>query len=371
MKLVVLGRSITAASLNSHASFYRGLLRDFASRGHTVCFIQHDSPPESCSADMREVEGVNLNRYSTLDELKHYHTGDVREADAVIVCSSIEHPIAVGEWVTENASGVTAIHDTDTPGTVAALRRGESPATVTRELIAKYHIYLSSTGGSTLAQLEKNWRAPSARTLYFAADATTYFPEYHPAIWDLGYAGTYFLNREAAVERLVMTVASRSPDLRFVMTGPDFPAHLAAPANVERLLPAAPVHQRRLYGQQRFALHLSQTDMLLAGWSPTVRLFEAAACGKPVITDCWSGVDEFFKPGREILLATSAGDVLRILRELNDDDARSIGYAARRRVLSSHTTEHRAMELETILHQAGVSWFGPSVGAMPWSMAPP
>jgi spore maturation protein CgeB len=356
MKILVLGRSITGACDNPHAIFYRSLLRDLANRGHDIQFIEHAAGLSGAEHEVREVAGVELNCYATLRELQHYHARDLQEADAVIVDSTAPECLALGEWVVANATGVTAFYDVNTPVTLAALRRRERTC-ISPALITKFRLYLSSSGGVILTQLEKNWRSPAARPLYGAADPSIFFPEFYYPQWDLGYAAPFLPDRQSALEQLMFGAADRAPECNFLLSGGDFPDNFSLPANVTCCSARSPVEQRRLYQQQRFALHVTRPDMLLAGWSPHARLFEAAACGTPVISDGWSGVEEFFTPGREILLATSAANVVRLLRELTEDDRRAIGQAARRRILSSHTTEHRALELENLLYEAGASPF--------------
>lgn len=352
MKLVVLGLSITSSWGNGHATTYRGLLREFARRGHHVQFLERDVSWYADNRDVRALPGVEINLYRNLDVLKHHHTEDVRDADAVIVGSYVQEGIALGEWVLRTATGITAFYDIDTPVTLAGLRRGGVDY-LSADLIPRYGLYLSFSGGPTLHELEERWHSPAARPLYCAVDPGEYYPANANRRWDLGYLGTYSADRQPALERLLLRAATRSPELRFIVAGPQYPPQLAWPKNVERSEHLPPDQHRRFYNQQRFTLNLTRADMIAAGWSPSVRLFEAAACGTPIISDCWRGIEEFFTPGREILLATSAADVAGMLHELSDQAALAIGAAARQRVLAEHTAAHRAQELE--IHLTGTS----------------
>jgi spore maturation protein CgeB len=345
MKLVVLGLSITSSWGNGHATTYRGLLREFARRGHRVQFLERNVPWYADNRDQCEIPGVEIVLYDDLDELKARHSAEVREADAVIVGSYVQVGIELGNWVLETATGVTAFYDIDTPVTLAGLKRGGIDY-LSAELIPRYDLYLSFTGGPTLRELEQRWQSPAARPLYCAVDPNDYYPTPHPQVWDLGYLGTYSADRQPGLERLMLRAATRVPERRFIVAGPQYPGDIVWPRNVERCEHLPPSQHRRFYNQQRFTLNLTRADMIAAGWSPSIRLFEAAACGTPIISDCWAGIEEFFTPGREILLATSDADVVRILQEFSPESAATIGAAARRRVLAKHTAAHRAKELE-------------------------
>jgi spore maturation protein CgeB len=136
------------------------------------------------------------------------------------------------------------------------------------------------------------------------------------------------------------------------VAGPQYPHGIAWPANVTRIEHLPPGDHARFYAAQRFTLNVTRADMVRAGWSPSVRLFEAAACGTPIISDFWPGLSTFFEPGREILIARSTADALRVLDRLAEDERREIGTRARRRVLAQHTAMHRAVELEGFAREA-------------------
>jgi spore maturation protein CgeB len=283
--------------------------------------------------------------YSYLDELRAFEN-DVREADCVIVGSYVPDGVAVGEWVVETANGVTAFYDIDTPVTLAKLGRGDHEY-IAPDLIPRYDLYLSFTGGPTLGLIEEKYGSPAARAVYCSADETIYFPDESEIKWDLGYMGTYSDDRQPALERLLIEPARRLPQLKFVVAGPKFPDAIDWPANVERIEHLPPSEHRRFYNSQRFTLNVTRADMVRAGFSPSVRLFEAGACGVPVISDRWDGIETFFRPGIEIALCESADDVLRVLTSTSEDARRSMGGLARQRVLKEHTAAHRAAELES------------------------
>ena len=345
MKIVILGLSITSSWGNGHATTFRALCSALAQRGHQIRFLERDVPWYSENRDLTELPGVEISLYADLDELQHRQARQVQDADAVIVGSYVPDGVAVGDWVIRTARGVTAFYDIDTPVTLAKLRRQEH-AYLSPELIPRYQLYLSFTGGPTLQRLEEEFGSPRARALYCAVDTTRYYPEAAPLKWSCGYLGTYSPDRQPTVERLLVEPAKRWPEGRFVVAGSQYPADLRWPDNIERVEHLPPAQHRKFYNQQRFTLNVTRADMIAAGFSPSVRLFEAAACGTPIVSDPWPGLETFFTPGREILLAESTEEAERHLRTLDAGQARAIGAAGRRRVLAAHTAAHRAAELE-------------------------
>lgn len=351
MKLVVLGLSITSSWGNGHATTYRGLLREFADRGHTITFLERDTPWYADNRDLPQCRYAPVSLYRSVEELQEQYATTVREADAVIVGSYVADGIAIGDWVLHTARGVTAFYDIDTPVTLAKLGVGACDY-LSRDLIPRYDVYLSFTGGPTLQRLEREFGAPLARPLYCSVDPTEYYPQPQPAAWELGYLGTYSDDRQPALEALLLRPASALPASRFVVAGAQYPAEVKWPANVTRIEHLPPTRHREFYNRQRFTLNLTRAAMIAAGYSPSVRLFEAAACGTPIISDAWSGLDEFFVPGKEILVARSSDEMQSLLEQTTAEAARAIGDAARRRVLARHTAAHRAAELEQHLNDA-------------------
>jgi len=339
MKVVFLGLSITSSWGNGHATNYRGLVRALRERGHDVLFLERDVPWYAAQRD--EPRAGELYRW--LDVLRS-HDGAVRDADLSVLGSYVPEGVAVGEWLLETAGGVTAFYDIDTPVTLAKLEAGDEEY-LSRDLVPRFDLYLSFTGGPTLERLEHHFGARRARAFHCLVDPAVYFPGAGGTDLDLGYLGTYSDDRQPALERLLLEPAQRSPGRSFAVAGPQYPAELRWPENVERIEHLPPARHRAFYARQRFTLSVTRAEMVTAGWSPSVRLFEAAACGVPVLSDPWDGLAEFFEPGREILVAQDAAEVLAHL-ELPDDERDRIAERARARVLAEHTAAHRAEELE-------------------------
>jgi len=351
MNFVFLGLSITSSWGNGHATTYRGLIRELTQRGHDILFLERDVPWYADNRDAPRFPFAEVGLYRSFAELKRLYSARIREADAVIVGSYVPEGALIGEWVLRQAQGVTAFYDIDTPVTLAKLKTGGIDY-LTPELIPRYDFYFSFTGGPTLRRLEEEFGSPCARPLYCSVDPTQYFPERVETRWKLGYLGTYSADRQPTLERLLVRAAETLPQERFVVAGPQYPDTLTWPTNVERIAHLAPAKHRRFYCQQLFTLNVTRADMIAAGYSPSVRLFEAAACGVPIVSDHWAGLEDFFTPGTEILLAHSTAEVVSMLRETPPEKAAAIGAAARRRVLHEHTAAHRAVELECHLRAA-------------------
>jgi spore maturation protein CgeB len=345
LRIVILGLSITSSWGNGHATTYRGLVRELVRRGHDVLFLERDVPWYAHNRDLPRPPYGRTQLYPDLASLRDHYADAVGSADVVIVGSYVPEGVAVGDWVQAEASGITAFYDIDTPVTLARLARGDTEYLAPRQ-IADYDMYLSFTGGPTLRRLEREFGSPAARVLYCSVDPELYYPEPLALEWDLGYMGTYSDDRQPTVDRLLIEPAREWPQGRFTVAGPQYPETLLWPENVQYTPHLPPVEHRAFYNRQRFTLNVTRADMIEAGWSPSVRLFEAAACATPIISDRWSGIETLLEPGEEIFLAQSAAEVLLLLRDLPEDERRAVGERARVRILREHTAAHRAAELE-------------------------
>ncbi|HXF61714.1 MAG TPA: glycosyltransferase [Caldilineaceae bacterium] len=345
LRIVILGLSITSAWGNGHATTYRALVAALAARGHDVLFLERDVPWYAANRDLPEPPFGQTRLYQDLAGLRQYED-QVRQADLVIVGSYVPEGVAAGDWVARTAQGVRAFYDIDTPVTMAKLRAGDYEYLEPRQ-IANYDLYLSFAGGPILEQIEREYGAPAARPLYCSVDPALYYPEERPLAWDLGYMGTYSPDRQPGLERLLIEPARQEPALRFVVAGPSYPDDLQWPQNVERLDHLPPDRHRAFYNSQRFTLNLTRAAMVEAGFSPSVRLFEAAACATPIISDYWPGLESLFALGSELLVARSARDVLVYLQDLPEQERLAIGRRAYEVVMSRHTADHRAAQLES------------------------
>ena len=371
LSIVILGLSIASSWGNGHATTYRALMRELVRRGHRVRFLERNLPWYAANRDLPKPPYGSTHVYRSLAQLKRRFTTLIREADLVIVGSFVPQGSEIGAWVTHEAQGATAFYDIDTPVTLAQLARNDADY-LTRALVRRYDLYLSFTGGPVLEHLERRYGARAARPLYCSVDPAIYAPLARRPRWDLGYMGTYSDDRQPALERLLSAPARARPEGRFVVVGPQYPADIAWPDNVRRIQHLPPDRHRAFYTSQRFTLNITRAAMVRAGWSPSVRLFEAAACATPTISDHWPGIESFFTPGHEILLARGSAQCLAYLYEMPEAERQSIGRKARERVLLSHTAAHRAAELEGYALEAlGAATTGASVTAMPETAAAP
>jgi spore maturation protein CgeB len=354
INIVVLGLSITSSWGNGHATTYRALVRAMVERGHRVLFLERDVSWYAENRDLPNPPYGCLELYQSFEELKERFEGPVRTADLVIVGSYVPQGVEVGAWVQSTAQGVVAFYDIDTPVTLGKLRRGDYEY-LTPQLIPGYGLYLSFAGGRVLEQLEEAYGSPAARPLYCAVDPDLYYPERRELHWDLGYMGTYSPDRQPGLEKLLLQPARESEQCQFVVAGPNFPDVERWPANIKHFSHLAPDHHRAFYNEQRFTLNLTRAEMVAVGFSPSVRLFEAGACGTPIISDSWEGLDTFFVPGQEILVAESSAQVIEMLHDIPETERAALGARARATVLASHTAAHRVLELEGYLADIGGS----------------
>ena len=172
---------------------------------------------------------------------------------------------------------------------------------------------------------------------------------------DMSYMGTYAPDRQPKIDELLCAPARRLPEKKFIVAGPQYPSHIDWPENVEHIMHLNPRYHAQLYSSSRITLNVTRREMVVAGYSPSVRLFEAAACGAAIASDNWPGLETFFTPGREILLPTGTDDMVRYLKNYDDAELRRIGRAARDRVLAAHTSDVRAQEFEHAVEIASSS----------------
>ena len=346
-KIVILGLTITSSWGNGHATTYRALVKALSERGHDILFLEREAPWYRAHRDLKAIPFADIALYHGLEDLARRFERQIKEADAVVVGSFVPDGIEVGHWAISTAAGPVAFYDIDTPVTLAALERGDC-AYLTTDLVSRYDLYLSFTGGPVLDLLH-DLGSPRAAALYCSVDPELHRPVNTKRRWEMGYLGTYSPDRQKGVDALLLAVARKTPDKYFVVAGAQYPESVVWTENVQRIPHLPPADHPEFYCAQKYTLNVTRDDMRALGFSPSVRLFEAAACGVPIISDSWPGLDTIFTPTREILIAESTEDVLRILRGTTPAKRKAIAAAARARVLAEHTAAHRAQELEALL----------------------
>jgi spore maturation protein CgeB len=346
LSIVIFGLSVTSSWGNGHATTYRALIKALAARGHRITFLERDAPWYRNNRDLSSSQHCRIELYDSLREVPHRFGRLVKDADLVVLGSYVPNGAMLGDWITSTARSVTAFYDIDTPVTLARLEADDA-GYISAALVPRFDLYLSFTGGPTLSLIEDMYGSPRARALHCGVDPEVHAPVEAEPKWTVGYIGTYSEDRQQTLERLLIEPARRMPKHRFVVAGAQYPKSIRWPANVDLIEHLPADAHPSFFCSQRYTLNVTRADMVAAGFSPSVRLFEAAACGVPVISDRWPGIETFLAPGKEILLADAADAVLHFAEEFPENQRRRIGAAARKRVLENHTADHRARQLET------------------------
>jgi spore maturation protein CgeB len=351
MKIVFYGLTITSSWGNGHATTYRSLCKALAARGHRIDFIEKDVEWYRSNRDLPKPPYCTVHLYDLWDASASALLALAKNADAIVVGSYFADAIAATRALLDAGCGPLLFYDIDTPITLSHLRALGGCEYLDAALIPHYAAYLSFTGGPALHELETRFGSPRAVPFYCSVDASLYSPtairdEYR---CDLSYLGTYAADRQPKLMRLLDGAANLLPDSEFLVAGPQYPTDTTFHHNVRRITHLAPPEHPAFYSSSRFTLNLTRYDMVAAGYSPSVRLFEASACGAAILSDAWSGLEEFLTPGEEILLPADEHDVVRILRDMPDADRERMGRRARERILAEHTSEHRAQQFEAIV----------------------
>lgn len=349
-QLVVFGLTITSSWGNGHATTYRSLLAGLHRRGWRVLFYERDAPWYAANRDWSTCEFAEIRMYRQWKEVRTEALRAVERSQAALVGSYCPDGAVILDDLLQRrqADGpVVAFYDIDTPVTLEYLQhRGCDYLRV--EQIPCVDLYLSFTAGPMLSHLERHWGARRARALHCSCDPELYCPGAAERQWELGYMGTYAADRQGKLERLVLAPARRLPGLRFAVAGPMYPPQ-TWPANVVRKEHLAPGEHADFYRACRLCMNLTRQAMVAWGYSPSIRLFEAAACGAPIVTDPWPGLSAFFRPGQEIFLAAGTEEMISLLADTGEAEAARVGAAGRQRVLQEHSGEHRAQQLESYL----------------------
>ena len=350
MKIVICGLSITSSWGNGHATTYRALVRALNARGHKVVFFERDLEWYASNRDMPEPPFCRVHIYERWDEVRPLLRRELADADAAIVGSYFPDGIQAINEVLESAVPVKAFYDIDTPITVAKLQAGDAEY-LSSEQVPGFDLYFSFTGGPLLCELESRFAARRAVPLYCSFDKARYRacapdPRYG---CDLSYMGTYAADRQPGLDRLLCAPALRLTEKKFIVAGPQYPASITWPKNVKHIIHLEPKFHPPFYCSSRFTLNLTRKLMVDYGYSPSVRLFEAAGCGAAIISDYWKGLETFFVPGTEILLAETSEEVVHYLNGLGEEEARAIGLRAQERVIAEHSAEKRAEQFEALV----------------------
>ena len=348
MKITIFGLSITSSWGNGHATTFRALCQALHRRGHRIVFFERNVEWYQNNRDLPHPEYCEVRIFENWREVLPSVKTELHNSDVAMVGSYFPDGIAALEEVLESNVPVKTFYDIDTPITVRSLRENGRADYLLKSHLPKLDIYFSFTGGPMLQHLQEDFGVPFAVPLYCSVDPDKYreLPVDPRFACDMSYMGTYAPDRQPKIDELLCTPARKLPEKKFIVAGPQYPSPIQWPENVERIMHLNPRHHAQLYSSSRITLNVTRREMVLAGYSPSVRLFEAAACGAAIASDNWPGLETFFTPGREILLATGSSDIIRYLGNYSNSELRRIGRAARDRVLISHTSNVRAREFE-------------------------
>ena len=363
MKLVIFGLTISSSWGNGHATVWRGLCRELARLGHQVIFFEKNVAYYAAHRDFHDIPGGKLILYETWSEALSQARQHLADAEVAMVTSYCPDGIAATEVVVSSRP-LRVFYDLDTPVTLERIEAGHGVGYIGASGLRDFDIVLSFTGGRALLELQSRLGAKRAVALYGSVDPAVHRPvmarESYRA--DLSYIGTYADDRQAMLNALFLEPARRLPERRFLIAGAQYPPAFAWLQNLFFVRHIAPPDHPALYSSSRLTLNVTRRAMAQSGYCPSGRLFEAAACGTPVVTDCWDGLESFFQPGEEILVATQTADVMAAL-ELSDAQLARIAGRARQRAMEEHCAARRARQLEAILDSVAAHGTEPLVGA--------
>jgi spore maturation protein CgeB len=350
MKLVVFGLTVSSSWGNGHATLWRGLIKALARRGVRVVFFERDVPYYAEHRDLSALEdGAELILYPDFEAVRALAERHLREADAAMVTSYCPDGPQASNLVRE-AAGTSVFYDMDTPITLARLDAGDAVPYLPEEGLAHFDLVLSYTGGGALDALQDRLGARRVAPLYGHVDPDAHRPVAPVEAYrsDLSYLGTYAPDRQAPLNTLFLEPARLRPERRFVLGGAGYPTEFPWSDNVWFVRHLPPPEHPGFFSSSRLTLNVTRSDMAAMGWCPSGRLFEAAACGCPVLSDVWEGLDAFYTPGAEILTASTTEEALSAL-EMDDAERRRLARAARERTLDEHTSDSRAGSLLALL----------------------
>ncbi|MHB1161210.1 MAG: CgeB family protein [Chloroflexota bacterium] len=352
MRLLVFGLSITSSWGNGHATVYRGLLKELHRLGLEVTFVEKDVPWYAANRDLPWADFSRILLYQGVGELEELLAAELPRCDAVLMGSYFPDGVIVADGLMRRPEVARLYYDIDTPVTLAAFAsRGAAPY-LRADQVGAFDSVLSFTGGRALVELEERWGARRAVAFYCALDPDTHrrVAAEEPFRCRLGYMGTYSADRQEAWESLFLRPSLRLPEQRFVLAGPQYP-DMGLPPNVSHYHHLPPSHHAAFYSSCDLSLNITRGPMVAYGYSPSVRLFEAAGCAGCVVSDRWDGLGGLFEVGREILVADDEDAMVDLLQRLPPDAAVEIGERLRARVLREHTYEVRARQFLDLLER--------------------
>ncbi|MDB4954399.1 MAG: hypothetical protein JWO36_1968 [Myxococcales bacterium] len=350
MRIVIFGLSVSSAWGNGHATLWRSLISALDAARHEVVFFERDTPFYRMHRDLPELDGhAKLQLYQSWEAIRDLALEVANTADAAIVTSYCADGREASALVFGSRARIRVFYDLDTPVTLSKIESGEEVPYLPTEGLGEFDLVLSFTGGRALDLLRDRLGAKRVACLYGSVDPASHRPVEPDQLWTAAcsYLGTWSEDRRHALEALFIEPARRRPH-PFVMGGAMYPPDVVLPWNIARFEHVPPPRHPAFYCSSPLTVSVTRAPMAALGYCPSGRLFEAAACGVPVLSDWWEGIEQFFTPGEEILLGVSSDDALDAI-EAPRGELERIGRRARERALDEHSGTRRAAELVALL----------------------
>jgi len=352
VKITVFGLTLSSSWGNGHATPYRAIIRALDRMGHQVHFFEKDVPYYSSRRDFVSCDYCHLTLYTEWAGVRDQALLAAADSDVVITASFLPEGRRINTEILDLGRPLRVFYDLDTPVTLNSLRQGEVEY-IEASQIPEFDLVLSFNGGKALGALESEYGARMVRILYGCVDPDDYHrvaavPKFE---CDLSYMGTYSADRQTKLDALLLEPSRRHPEKLFLLAGSLYPWNWEWPENVRRMEHVAPAEHSRFYSSSRLTLNITRGEMAANGWCPSGRFFEATACGTPLITDAWEGLDSFFDLTSELLVVTSAEDVQAAL-SASDQEIQAMAARARQRTLAEHTGNVRARQLLQYIDEA-------------------
>lgn len=353
MKIAFWGSSLVSAYWNGAATYYRGVLRALAGLGYDITFFEPDAYDRQKHRDIPDPEWARIVVYDPNDaaELERFLWRS-KAADIVVKASGVG---VLDEFLEARIAAIDSgalkiFWDVDAPATLDRMSADANDAF--HRVLPKYDLVLTYGGGKPVTDRYRELGARRCEPIYNGFDPDVHFPV-HPDerfAGDLSFLGNRLPDREKRVEEFFLKAAASAPEQRFVLGGNGW-GDKPMPSNVNYVGHVYTADHNAFNCSARMVLNISRESMARYGFSPATRVFEAAGAAACLISDAWQGLELFLQPGREVLVAHSGEEVAQIVRQLSPEQARSIGEAARRRVLSEHTYKQRGALVDSILRE--------------------
>lgn len=350
MRIAIFGLTVSSSWGNGHATLWRGLCTALSDAGHSISFFEKDVPYYRTHRDLGQPHGYKLQLYSEWSEVQPRIRNELAECDCAIVTSYCPDARDAADLVLENSKVFSIFYDLDTPVTLNALGRHETVDYIPSYGLEPFDLVLSYTGGNALRELRDQLGAKRVAPLYGSVDPSKHHrvPADERFASDFSYLGTYAADRQEQLDELFLKPAKQCPQKKFCIGGALYPPDFPWTGNTYFVRHVAPPEHPAFYSSSKLTLNVTRSAMAEMGYCPSGRLFEAAACGTPIVSDWWEGLENFFRPGKEILIAKSSVDSAEALN-LDLGELHAISCASQERTLAEHTASHRASELVSLI----------------------